>query len=202
MLKGSSQPSWTSGPKVKGGGLLFSGRRPLTTGWICKRYYTGHEVVHSIRMQIVGLHVILLAIFTARIRRMTGGYIFSLSTLFLGGVPDPALDGGVPNPALDGGGYLIQPWTGGVPDPALDGGVPNPALDGGGVCTPTLEGGVPHLRGVPQPWMGGYLISGRYPIPCLGGEYPRYPPHRNSKHLLRLHGGRCASCVHAGGLSC
>ena len=27
------------------------------------------------------------------------------------------------------------------------------------------------------------------------------PTPRNSKHLLRLRGGRCASCVHAGGLS-
>ena len=88
--------------------------------------------------------------------------------------------GGVPDPALDGGG----------PDPALDGGVPDPALDWGGVPiqpwrggTPTLDGGVPHLQGGPSPGT-------------------QVPPPQNSKHLLQLRGRWCASCVHAGGLSC
>ena len=73
------------------------------------------------------------------------------------------------------GGYPIQPWTGGGTQSSLGG-------------------------GVPQPWSGGYpnLGQGEYPIPSPEG----YPPARNSKHLLRLRGGRCASCVHAGGLSC
>ena len=136
--------------------------------------------------------------------------------------------GGVPNPALDGGGTPIQPWMGGYPNlgwggTLSPGGYPDPALDGGG--TPTLD------RGVPQPWMGGYPISRGVPRSSLGqggtstldrgvprpwmGGYPnlgRGVPHpmsggvppsaRNSKHLLWLRGGRCASCVHAGGLSC
>ena len=40
-VKGSSQQSSTSFPKVKGGGPLFSGPGPLITGEIGKRYYTG-----------------------------------------------------------------------------------------------------------------------------------------------------------------
>ena len=125
---------------------------------------------------------------TARIRRMTGGYIFSLSTL--GGVPDPALDGGRgtqpslgwggTQSSLGWGGYPIQPWMGGYPN--LGWGVPHPMSRGGG--------GYPNLgRGVPHPMSGGVTPG-------------TTPPHRNSKHLLRLRGGRCASCVHAGGLSC
>ena len=40
-VKGSSQQSSTSVPKVKGGGPLFSGRGPLIMGGVGKRYYTG-----------------------------------------------------------------------------------------------------------------------------------------------------------------
>ena len=72
--------------------------------------------------------------------------------------------------------------VGGYPGQVLMvGGVPRPGLDGGGVPRvppqPGLDGG-----GVPphHDWMG-------------------YPPH-HSEHWLR--GGRYASCVHAGGLSC
>ena len=55
---------------------------------------------------------------------------------------------------------------------------------------PTWEGGMPHL-------------GSRYPPlsrsdPRTGGGYPL--PEQYSVYLLR--GGRCASCVHAGGLSC
>ena len=35
-VKGSSQQSWTSGPKVKEGGLLFSGPGPLITEGLVK----------------------------------------------------------------------------------------------------------------------------------------------------------------------
>ena len=130
---------------------------------------------------------------TARIRRMTGGYIFSLSTLGGGGTRSSLGRGG--------GRYPIQPWTGGYPNLGWGrGSTPShvwggtPTLDRGGTPshvwggTPTLDGGVPHLRGVPHP--------------MSGGSTPGTPPNRNSKHLLRLRGGRCASCVHAGGLSC
>ena len=39
MLRGSSQQSWTSGPKVKGGGPVIFRRTPFITG-VSKRYYT------------------------------------------------------------------------------------------------------------------------------------------------------------------
>ena len=76
---------------------------------------------------------------------------------------------------LGGRGVPADPtlYGGGGSRSSLDGwGSPDPALDGGGY---PISGGVPHLR---------------------------VPPPRNSKHLLRLHGGRCVSCVYAGGLSC
>ena len=63
---------------------------------------------------------LVVSIITARIRRMTGGYIFTLCVNpHLGGVPDPALEGGyLIQPWMGGqgrgeGGYLIKPWMGG-----------------------------------------------------------------------------------------
>ena len=94
----------------------------------------------------------------------------------LGGGSRSSLGWGGTRSSLGRGGVLIQPWMGGYPN---------------------LGWGVPHLQGVPQPWTGGYPISGEG-VPHL--QVP--PPPRNSKQLLRLRGGRCASCVHAGGLSC
>ena len=44
-VKGSSQQGSTSGPKVKGGGPLFSGQGPLIMrGGVGKRYYTGRSM--------------------------------------------------------------------------------------------------------------------------------------------------------------
>ena len=91
--------------------------------------------------------------------------------------------GGTPFPGP--GGYPLPRSRWGVPHPA-DGGTPFPGL-----------GGYPHLdlgRGYPH--LGkGYPPS--RPDPRTGG-YPLLVQH--SMYLLR--GGRCASCVHAGGLSC
>ena len=107
-----------------------------------------------------------------------------------GGYSIPGLDagGGYPIPGVwMGGGYSIQGLDGGYPIPGLDGGYPIPGVwMGGGYSIPGLDGG--------------------YPIPGLDGGTPLLgtPPNQEtdqqSKHLLR--GGRCASCVHAGGLSC
>ena len=95
--------------------------------------------------------------FTARIRKMTGGYIFSLSTLVGAG-------GGTSISHL-GGGYPISGLGGGYPHPRVQvGGYPIPGL-GRGVSLPGPGGGVPHLKsgGTPsQVWM-------------VGG-YPGYPP--------------------------
>ena len=86
-------------------------------------------------------------------------------------------------------------WGGGVSQQGLDGGkgVPQPGLDGGGgVPQPGFDGGwYPS-----QAWMVGGTCG--TPWPGLDGVPP--PHHKHSEHLLR--GGRYASCVHAGGLSC
>ena len=106
--------------------------------------------------------------FTARIRRMGRGNIFSLSvSSHLGGYPIQLMGGGTPFPGLDS-------WQGGTPFPGLDGGVPHPADRGEPL--PSSGWGVPPRQGVPL------------------------PPDQHSMYLLR--GGRYASCVHSGGLSC
>ena len=50
-VKGSSQQSSTSFPKVKGGGPLFSGPDPLITGGVGKRYYTGIQLGDDHRLK-------------------------------------------------------------------------------------------------------------------------------------------------------
>ena len=51
-VKGSSQQSSTSFPKVKGGGPLFSGPGPLITRGVGKRYYTRNLNNFTIRTKI------------------------------------------------------------------------------------------------------------------------------------------------------
>ena len=91
---------------------------------------------------------------------------------WLGGYPGQ----GVPWP----GGTLARqgvPWPGGVPCQVQLGG--------------TLVGGT-LARGVP--WPGGY--------PGRGGTLARGGTQLGQHREYLLHGGRYASCVHAGGLSC
>ena len=116
--------------------------------------------------------------------RTTGGYVFTGVCLFnfRGGR-------GTPSQVWVRGGTPSQVWVGGYPISGLGRGVPHPRSRSGGVTTSQVWGGTP------------FQVRGRYPIPGPGG-YSGYPPPRNSKHLLRLRGGRYASCVHAGGLSC
>ena len=88
------------------------------------------------------------------------------------------------------------------------GGIPH--LRSGWGITPFQVWGVPHVRGVPH--VQGDPISGGTPCPRVPylGRYPMsggvphlHTPHctkQHSEHLLRS--GRCACCVHAGGLSC
>ena len=92
---------------------------------------------------------------------------------------------------------------------------------GGGTLPGPAGGGVPWLG--EYPGQGGTLV--RYPpparsgwgVPWLGGTLVRYPPGQvrmggypargggtqlGQQKEYSLHGGRYASCVHAGGLSC
>ena len=65
----------------------------------------------------------IMILITARIRRMTGGYVFT--GVWMGGYPIPGLDGGYPIQGLDwGGGTPSQVWMGGYPITGLDRGYP------------------------------------------------------------------------------
>ena len=139
------------------------------------------------------------SLFTARIRRMTGGYIFSLSTLLGGGYPISGLGGGYPIPGLGRGvPHLRSGW--GVPHPRSGWwGVPGVPPDqvwmvGGTWGTPSNQVWMMGVPGVPPTrsgWWGGYrgyppTRSGLgIPRPDLDGVlpnqvwmvggYPRYP---------------------------
>ena len=121
-------------------------------------------------------------IFTARIRRMREGNSFSLCVSSL-------LDRGHPIQLM--GVPPSQVWMGGVPHPT-DGGYPLPR-SGLGVLHPA-DRGYPFPGGGYPTWEGVPLAGG----PPTSRGYP--PPDQHSVYLLR--GRRCASCVHAGGLSC
>ena len=115
--------------------------------------------------------------FTARIRRMTGGYIFSLSTLVGaggswstpsqvwpggGGVPHPRSgQGGIPSQVLGG---VLHFRSGVPPQPGVDGGYP-------GYPSSTPGRGVPQVQSLQSvPWVPPYLGWGTPPRP--GTEYP------------------------------
>ena len=81
------------------------------------------------------------------------------------------------------GGYPARSSQGGYPARSSRGGYP---ARGG-----TLPGGVP--------WLGGYPGGGG----TLAGGYPGWGGTQLGQHReYLLHGGRYASCIHAGGLSC
>ena len=83
--------------------------------------------------------------------------------------------------------------------------VRNPPTPRGGTWTPPpppQEGGTRTPSPLPGRGGGGVWVPPRgYPDPPQGGYPVRYPPWPGQKEYS-LHGGRYASCVHAGGLSC
>ena len=112
----------------------------------------------------------------------------------MGGTPFPGGREGTPSQA-GGRGYPLPRWGEGVP----------PSQVGGGGTHSQVGRGVPLPRqggGYPFPGRGrGYLLprwGEGYPFPGRRSGYPLLEQH--SVYLLR--GGRYASCVHAGGLSC
>ena len=118
------------------------------------------------------------------------------------------------------GGIPSQVWVGGVPHPRSGrvGGYPSqvPLRHGMGLPPPGPGMGYPPGWGMPLRPGTGYPPrpgTGYPPGPGMGyppgpgtgyppGPEMGYPPptDQHSEHLL--HGGRYASCVHAGGLSC
>ena len=117
-------------------------------------------------------------IVTARIRSMTGRYCFHrcLSVNISGG----------------GGGYLVSDFRGGVP---------GFRFSGRGYLVSDFRGGGGYLVLVK-----GKIFDSRFGLIHVqtGGKkfLLRDPPPAIARKLPRLHGGRYASCVHAGGLSC
>ena len=142
-------------------------------------------------------------IFTARIRSITGRYCFHrcLSVTFRGvhrpgldgrGVPIPGLAGGVPHPRFGRGGTPSQVWLGGgYPISGL--GVPPKH---GTAYTPQTGTGYPPS----QTWNRVSPPDLRPGTPPRAWDWEPPPPQHSEEHLIR--GGRYASCVHAGGLSC
>ena len=111
----------------------------------------------------------------------------------------PHLAGGTPSQIQVGGYPILDPGRGvpaqGTPLPGMGApawGTP-PHLAGGTPCLgypPLLPGRGAPAQGTPPPtWQG---------VPAQGTPPPQQEQH--SVYLLR--GGRYASCVHAGGLSC
>ena len=124
-------------------------------------------------------------IFTARIRRMGEGTVFSLFvSSHLGGVPQSGLGGGVPHPKSGQGLYPIPGLAGGYPIPGLGEGVPHRVPPRPGTGYPPRPGmGYPLDLGwgTPQTWHGVPPRPGMgYPPQTWDGVPPGpgmgYPP--------------------------
>ena len=135
------------------------------------------------------------SIFTARIRRMTEGNIFSLLTLAEGGggpeyPPSHVRTWGGPPSCWSRGG-------GGYPIPGQDGATPILLITcGGGYPYPRWGQGVPPNPGPRSGW-------GWVPHPKSGQGVTPPPRHPGQDHhcVYLLRGGRYASYFHTGGLS-
>ena len=121
------------------------------------------------------------SLITARIRRMTEGNVFTLSTISGGrGYPVSGLNWGVPHPRSELGGYPIPGLNGGYPILGLNWGVPYPRYGrGGGTQVPGVEGGYPRYPPIQVPGQDG----GTPPITRMGYTPPSisrmgYPPPR------------------------
>ena len=145
--------------------------------------------------------------------QLWGGGWYPISSLDRGGTPSQVWTrgGGTPSQVQVGGTHPRSGW-GDTPSQVWSGGYPILLMGG----TPPFRPGMGGFLGYPpskigwgtpiQTWDGGTpgtpphrRLDGVPPCPDLGqGGTP--PPNQQNEHLLR--GRRCASCVHAGGLSC
>ena len=136
-----------------------------------------------------------MMIITARIRRMREGNSFTLSTPRLG-------EGGTPFPG-PGRGAGVLPHPGQIPGRVGVGGRGRAGVPPIQIRSQVGGWGYPHPGQIPG-WGTGWGGIGYPPIQVRsqdGGGGGRGPlPEQHSVYLLR--GGRYASCVHAGGLSC
>ena len=123
----------------------------------------------------------------------------SVCSLLGGGVPCLRFSGGVPGLRFSGGGPRSQIFWGGSQVSDFGGG-PRSHIFGGGSQVSDFLGGYPvSVKGKIFDTRFGliHVQTGKKKF-CRGTP----PPPRNSKKLLWPRGGRYASCVHAGGLSC
>ena len=129
--------------------------------------------------RIVNVALTVRTIFTALIRRMTEGNVFTLSTIGGGGGVPPSFPMGRGTPILPDGGY---------PYPRSEWGYPH-VTDREGYLH-LADGGYPPVR-----------AGWGYPLLGLDGGTPLVRrQEQHSEHLLRSR--RYASYVDAGGLSC
>ena len=136
-------------------------------------------------------------VITARVRSTREGTVFTgvcLST-FRGGVPPCSQLGGYPFQLMGGipiylRGNTKSSWWGAPP---LSGVPPSGQREG-----------VPHLvnRGYPHPANGGTPIGIGWGHPPPSGLDGGTPPQLGDWGTEQLRGGRYASCIHVGGLSC
>ena len=116
------------------------------------------------------------------------GNVFTLFTIFWGGGSTPS--------QVWRGGYPSQVWMGGYPIPGLDRGVPHAGVP------PIQVPGQDGVPGVPPPnTKMGYPPSAGWDTPPPPGQ-DRGVPQLEQHGVYLLRGGRYASHVHAGGLSC
>ena len=152
--------------------------------------------MNSLLTKIYGfLSRVCCLLFTARIRRMGEGNIFSLFSL-AGGTPSQVWVGGYPISGLGRGGTPSQVWVGGYPVQGLGrGGTPSQV--GGGIPhlrsegTPSQVGGVPpsQVGGTPSQVRRGYprtrsgvwgVTPGTPPTKTWDGVHPPPPLHRRT----------------------
>ena len=122
---------------------------------------------------------------------MTGRYCFHrcLSVNISGGVPGLRFSGGGTRSQIFWGGDLVSDFGGGylVSD------------FWGGTWSQIFGGGYPVL-------VRGKIFDSRFGLIHVQTGKKKFllrdPPPTIARKLLWLHGGRYASCVHAGGLSC
>ena len=125
----------------------------------------------------------------------------SLSTFRGEGTPiqltrgTPFLLKGVPLPSRLGGYHHPSQWEG-APQPFKQGVAPSKVRTGGLLSSKVRTGGYPHPRSGQKGYPGVPPCPGQ--VPDQDGRVPQQGQH--SMYLLCI--GRCASCVHAGGLSC
>ena len=132
--------------------------------------------------------------------RHLGGYPYPIMLCNISQNAMGQTPGGVPC-QVQPGGYPARGYpVGGTPQPGQDGGLPcqggtqvgyTPLARSGWEvpCWGGTQVGYPSGQGTPQPGQDGG-------VPCRGGT------QLGQEKEYSLHGGRYASCVHAGGLSC